>query len=136
MIISSEDQTLVLYSGHPLGLFPSSPAAPRAIITNGMVIPNYSSRYMFIMMMFRIILTMMMNTLTVMMLILMTVMTMTVMTTTLMIREEYDRMFALGVSMYGQMTAGSYCYIGPQVTIIVMMMMLIGEVKMMTHYVH
>jgi len=68
----SEDQTLVLYSGHPLGLFPSSPAAPRAIITNGMVIPNYSSR------------------------------------------EEYDRMFALGVSMYGQMTAGSYCYIGPQ----------------------
>ena len=68
---------------------------------------------------------------TVMMLILMTVMT-----TMLMIREEYDRMFALGVSMYGQMTAGSYCYIGPQVTIIVMMMMLIGEVKMMTHYVH
>merc|ERR1712038_464371 len=68
----SEDQTLVLYSGHPLGLFPSSPSAPRAIITNGMVIPNYSSR------------------------------------------EQYDRMFALGVSMYGQMTAGSYCYIGPQ----------------------
>merc|ERR1719206_854242 len=68
----SEDQTLVLYSGHPLGLFPSSPSAPRAIITNGMVIPNYSSR------------------------------------------EQYDRMFAIGVSMYGQMTAGSYCYIGPQ----------------------
>ena len=54
MIICSEDQTLVLYSGHPLGLFPSSPSAPRAIITNGMVIPNYSSRFM-------IILTIMMN---------------------------------------------------------------------------
>merc|ERR1719244_2181882 len=68
----SEEQTLVMYSGHPMGLFPSSPSAPRAIITNGMVIPNYSSR------------------------------------------EDYDRMFALGVTMYGQMTAGSYCYIGPQ----------------------
>ena len=45
MKISSEDQTLVLYSGHPLGLFPSAPSAPRAIITNGMVIPNYSSRW-------------------------------------------------------------------------------------------
>ena len=44
IIVASEDQTLVLYSGHPLGLFPSSPSAPRAIITNGMVIPNYSSR--------------------------------------------------------------------------------------------
>ncbi|XP_048873866.1 urocanate hydratase [Brienomyrus brachyistius] len=68
----SEEQTLVLYSGHPLGLFPSAPTAPRAVITNGMVIPNYSSR------------------------------------------EEYEKMFALGVTMYGQMTAGSYCYIGPQ----------------------
>ncbi|XP_023661226.2 urocanate hydratase [Paramormyrops kingsleyae] len=68
----SEEQTLVLYSGHPQGLFPSSPSAPRAVITNGMVIPNYSSR------------------------------------------EEYEKMFALGVTMYGQMTAGSYCYIGPQ----------------------
>jgi len=68
----SDTQTLVLYSGHPMGLFPSSPDAPRAVITNGMVIPNYSSR------------------------------------------ADYDRMFALGVSMYGQMTAGSYCYIGPQ----------------------
>jgi len=68
----TDQQTLVLYSGHPLGLFPSSPAAPRAVITNGMVIPNYSSR------------------------------------------ADYDRMFALGVTMYGQMTAGSYCYIGPQ----------------------
>ena len=68
----SEEQTLVMYSGHPLGLFPSSAAAPRAVITNGMVIPNYSSR------------------------------------------QDYDRMFALGVTMYGQMTAGSYCYIGPQ----------------------
>lgn len=68
----NDNQTLVLNSGHPLGLFPSSPDAPRAVITNGMVIPNYSTR------------------------------------------EDYDRMFALGVTMYGQMTAGSYCYIGPQ----------------------
>ena len=55
---------------------------------------------------------------TLMMLILMTTMMMTMME---MAREEYDRMFALGVSMYGQMTAGSYCYIGPQVTIIIML---------------
>ncbi|XP_005383891.1 PREDICTED: urocanate hydratase isoform X1 [Chinchilla lanigera] len=68
----TEDQTLVMYSGHPLGLFPSSPGAPRLVITNGMVIPNYSSR------------------------------------------TEYEKLFALGVTMYGQMTAGSYCYIGPQ----------------------
>ncbi|KAM4021952.1 urocanate hydratase isoform 1-T1 [Anomaloglossus baeobatrachus] len=68
----TEDQTLVIYSGHPLGLFPSLPGAPRVVITNGMVIPNYSSR------------------------------------------KEYEKMFALGVTMYGQMTAGSYCYIGPQ----------------------
>ncbi|KAJ7423883.1 Urocanate hydratase [Pitangus sulphuratus] len=68
----TEEQTLVMYSGHPLGLFPSHPHAPRLIITNGMIIPNYSSR------------------------------------------DEYEKMFALGVTMYGQMTAGSYCYIGPQ----------------------
>ncbi|XP_068883625.1 urocanate hydratase isoform X1 [Aphelocoma coerulescens] len=68
----TEEQTLVMYSGHPLGLFPSHPRAPRLIITNGMVVPNYSSR------------------------------------------DEYEKMFALGVTMYGQMTAGSYCYIGPQ----------------------
>lgn len=68
----TEDQTLVMYSGHPLGLFPSSSAAPRVIITNGMVIPNYSSRAM------------------------------------------YDKLYAMGNSQYGQMTAGSYCYIGPQ----------------------
>ncbi len=67
-----EDQTLVMYSGHPLGLFPSSKNAPRMIITNGMVIPNYSSK------------------------------------------EMYDKLFALGTTQYGQMTAGSYCYIGPQ----------------------
>lgn len=66
------EQTLVLYSGHPVGLFPSTAQSPRAVITNGMVIPNYSSR------------------------------------------EMYEKMFALGVTMYGQMTAGSYCYIGPQ----------------------
>ncbi|XP_026115985.1 urocanate hydratase [Carassius auratus] len=68
----TEEQTLVMYSGHPLGLFPSLPSSPRCVITNGMVIPNYSSR------------------------------------------EEYEKMFALGITMYGQMTAGSYCYIGPQ----------------------
>ncbi|XP_069792601.1 urocanate hydratase isoform X3 [Narcine bancroftii] len=67
-----EDQTLVMCSGHPQGLFPSSPSAPRVVITNGMVIPNYSSR------------------------------------------DNYGKMFGLGVTMYGQMTAGSYCYIGPQ----------------------
>ena len=67
-----EDQTLVMYSGHPLGLFPSSVDAPMAVVTNGMVVPNYSSQ------------------------------------------EDYERMNALGVSQYGQMTAGSYMYIGPQ----------------------
>ena len=66
------DQTLVMYSGHPLGLFPSNPEAPRVVVTNGMVIPNYSGQ------------------------------------------EDYERMNALGVTQYGQMTAGSYMYIGPQ----------------------
>ena len=66
------DQTLVMYSGHPMGLFPSSKDSPTAIVTNGMVIPNYSSQ------------------------------------------TDYERMNALGVSQYGQMTAGSYMYIGPQ----------------------
>ena len=64
--------TLVLYSGHPLGLFPSDPGSPRVVVTNGMVIPNYSSG------------------------------------------DDYERMNALGVSQYGQMTAGSFMYIGPQ----------------------
>ncbi len=68
----SDEQTLVMNSGHPLGLFPSSPAAPRVVISNGMVIPNYSSQ------------------------------------------DDYERMNALGVTQYGQMTAGSYMYIGPQ----------------------
>ncbi len=68
----TEEQTLVLYSGHPLGLFPSHPEAPRAVVTNGMVIPNHSSQ------------------------------------------SDYDRMAALGVTSYGQMTAGSFMYIGPQ----------------------
>ena len=67
-----EDQTLVMYSGHPMGIFPSSKDSPTAIVTNGMVIPNYSSQM------------------------------------------DYERMNALGVSQYGQMTAGSYMYIGPQ----------------------
>ena len=65
-------QTLVMYSGHPLGLFPSHPDAPRVVVTNGMVIPNYSKP------------------------------------------DDWERMNAMGVSQYGQMTAGSYMYIGPQ----------------------
>ncbi|MFA5752278.1 MAG: urocanate hydratase [Bacteroidales bacterium] len=68
----TEEQTLVLYSGHPMGLFPSSKDAPRLVITNGMVIPNYSSR------------------------------------------DDWEKLNALGVSQYGQMTAGSFMYIGPQ----------------------
>ena len=68
----SDDQTLAMYSGHPLGLFPSNPEAPRVVVTNGMVIPNHSSQ------------------------------------------DDYERMNALGVTQYGQMTAGSYMYIGPQ----------------------
>eukprot|EP01083_Nonionella_stella_P078405 214588_1 len=68
----TEEQTLHMYSGHPAGLFPSSVDSPRVIISNGMVIPNYSKK------------------------------------------DDYDKMYALGVSIYGQMTAGSYCYIGPQ----------------------
>ncbi len=68
----TEEQTLVLYSGHPLGLFPSTKDAPRVVVTNGMVIPNYSSK------------------------------------------DDWERFNALGVSQYGQMTAGSFMYIGPQ----------------------
>jgi len=68
----TDEQTLVMYSGHPLGLFPSHKDAPRVIVTNGMVIPNYSKP------------------------------------------DDWERFNALGVSQYGQMTAGSYMYIGPQ----------------------
>ena len=68
----TDNQTLVMYSGHPLGLFPSHEEAPRVVVTNGMVIPNHSSQ------------------------------------------DDYERMNALGVTQYGQMTAGSYMYIGPQ----------------------
>ena len=68
----TDQQTLVMYSGHPLGLFPSHKDAPRVIVTNGMVIPNYSKP------------------------------------------DDWERMNAMGVSQYGQMTAGSYMYIGPQ----------------------
>ena len=68
----TDEQTLVLYSGHPLGLFPSHKDAPRLVITNGMVIPNYSSK------------------------------------------DHWEKFNALGVSQYGQMTAGSFMYIGPQ----------------------
>lgn len=68
----TDEQTLVMYSGHPLGLFPSHLRAPRVVVTNGMVIPNYSKQ------------------------------------------DDWERFNALGVSQYGQMTAGSYMYIGPQ----------------------
>lgn len=68
----TDEQTLVMYSGHPLGLFPSHKNAPRVVVTNGMVIPNYSKP------------------------------------------DDWERNNALGVSQYGQMTAGSYMYIGPQ----------------------
>lgn len=68
----SDEQTLVLYSGHPLGLFPSHPDAPRVVVTNGMMIPNYSKP------------------------------------------DDWERFNALGVTQYGQMTAGSFMYIGPQ----------------------
>ena len=68
----TDEQTLVMYSGHPMGLFPSHKDAPRVVVTNGMVIPNYSKP------------------------------------------DDWEKFNALGVSQYGQMTAGSYMYIGPQ----------------------
>lgn len=68
----TDEQTLVMYSGHPMGLFPSHTEAPRVVVTNGMVIPNYSKP------------------------------------------DDWEKFNALGVSQYGQMTAGSYMYIGPQ----------------------
>jgi len=68
----TDDQTLVMYSGHPMGLFPSHKNAPRVVVTNGMMIPNYSKP------------------------------------------DDWEKFNALGVTQYGQMTAGSYMYIGPQ----------------------
>lgn len=68
----TEEQTLVLYSGHPLGLFPSHPDSPRLVLTNGLMVPNYSKQ------------------------------------------DDWERYNALGVTQYGQMTAGSFMYIGPQ----------------------
>lgn len=70
--VITDEQTLHVYSGHPMGLFPSSPEAPRVVVTNGMMIPNYSRQ------------------------------------------DDWERFNALGVTQYGQMTAGSYMYIGPQ----------------------
>jgi len=72
LAIMTEEQTLHMYSGHPMGLFPSSKEAPRVVITNGMMIPNYSKQ------------------------------------------DDWEKYNALGVTQYGQMTAGSYMYIGPQ----------------------
>lgn len=68
----TDEQTLVMYSGHPMGLFPSHKNAPRVVVSNGMMIPNYSKQ------------------------------------------DDWERFNALGVTQYGQMTAGSYMYIGPQ----------------------
>jgi urocanate hydratase len=68
----NDEQTLVMYSGHPMGLFPSHTNAPRVVVTNGMMIPNYSKQ------------------------------------------DDWEKFNALGVTQYGQMTAGSYMYIGPQ----------------------
>lgn len=68
----NDEQTLAMYSGHPMGLFPSHKDAPRVVVTNGMMIPNYSSQ------------------------------------------DDWEKFNALGVTQYGQMTAGSYMYIGPQ----------------------
>ncbi len=68
----TDEQTLVMYSGHPMGLYPSHKEAPRVVVTNGMMIPNYSKQ------------------------------------------DDWERFNALGVTQYGQMTAGSYMYIGPQ----------------------
>lgn len=72
LAIMTEHQTLHIYSGHPMGLFPSSPCAPRVVVTNGMMIPNHSSP------------------------------------------DDWEKYNALGVTQYGQMTAGSFMYIGPQ----------------------
>jgi len=72
LAIMSDTQTLHMYSGHPMGLFPSSKAAPRVVITNGIMVPNYSKQ------------------------------------------DDWEKYNALGVTQYGQMTAGSYMYIGPQ----------------------
>ncbi len=72
LAIMEDDQTLAMYSGHPMGLFPSNENAPRVVITNGMMIPNYSQP------------------------------------------DDWEKFNALGVTQYGQMTAGSYMYIGPQ----------------------
>ena len=68
----TEEQTLVLMSGHPQGLYPSTPKDPRLVITNGMMVPNYSSK------------------------------------------DHYEKLYAMGNTIYGQMTAGSFCYIGSQ----------------------
>lgn len=72
LALMTDEQTLHMYSGHPMGLFPSSAAAPRVVVTNGMMVPNYSKQ------------------------------------------DDWEKFNALGVTQYGQMTAGSYMYIGPQ----------------------
>lgn len=87
----TDEQTLVLYSGHPLGLFPSHKDAPRVVVTNGMVIPNYSKP------------------------------------------DDWERFNALGVSQYGQMTAGSFMYIGPQGIVHGTTITVLNAARMKTH---
>lgn len=87
----TDEQTLVLYSGHPLGLFPSHKDAPRVVVTNGMVIPNYSKP------------------------------------------DDWERFNALGVSQYGQMTAGSFMYIGPQGIVHGTTLTLLNAARMQKH---
>ena len=89
----TDEQTLVLYSGHPMGLFPSHKDAPRVVVTNGMVIPNYSSK------------------------------------------DHWEKFNALGVSQYGQMTAGSFMYIGPQGIVHGTTITLLNAARMQDHKV-
>ena len=90
----TDEQTLVLYSGHPIGLFPSGKEAPRVVVTNGMVIPNYSKP------------------------------------------DDWEKMNALGVSQYGQMTAGSFMYIGPQGIVHGTTITILNAARMHQHPMH
>ena len=87
----TDEQTLVMYSGHPMGLFPSHPNAPRVVVTNGMMIPNYSKP------------------------------------------DDWEKFNALGVTQYGQMTAGSYMYIGPQGIVHGTTITVMNAARMITH---
>ena len=94
-----EEQTLVLCSGHPQGLFPSGRHAPRVVVTNGMVRAHKPSGTLFLWATLKL---------------LRASASASQMVPNYSGRAQYDRLFALGVTLYGQMTAGSFCYIGPQ----------------------